>query len=292
MTSKLNRMEFSRPPSATVFMTRALAPVKRNAPVVPEFAATWHVQPDRSRLERFLALTGTPTGETLPILYPLTVGFRLVMVATTHTTFPVPIWTNLQLRDQVLQHAPIPSGAPFTLRLRTRGGRVAEKGLEVDLYLAAELDGAVAWESVVTFYTRGRFGPAEPPSPLAKAPAEFGTPVTSWTLSRRGHWQFGRLTGDFNGIHQWDWYARLLGFRHAFYHPGRVLSDALARLGLARPRDPTRVDLWLKGPVPHGSKAELRTGADAGATTFGVFVEPERPALVGRVALAGADARL
>ena len=63
-----------------------------------------------------------------------------------------------------------------------------------------------------------------------------------------GHWTFGRFTGDYNGIHLWDWYARRFGFRRGLYHPPRVLGECLARLPRLEEQDcPVRLDVWLMG---------------------------------------------
>lgn len=101
---------------------------------------------------------------------------------------------------------------------------------------------------------------------------------------QRGDWRFGSLTGDYNGIHCWDWYARRLGFRRALYHPPRVLGLCLARLAAQDAGAPQRLDAWLKGPVPHGATVRLHARPDPGATIFALHVERERPCIVGRLA--------
>jgi acyl dehydratase len=101
------------------------------------------------------------------------------------------------------------------------------------------------------------------------------------------HVRFGRFTGDYNGIHLWDWYARRMGFRRALYHPPRVLGQCLARLpdlaGTNDPEAPRRLDAWIKGPVPHGAKVRLHAATSSMATTFALFADNERPSIVGRL---------
>ncbi len=104
------------------------------------------------------------------------------------------------------------------------------------------------------------------------------------------HVRFGRFTGDYNGIHLWDWYARRMGFRRALYHPPRVLGQCLAHLpspGL-RPSSSAlagevhrRLDAWLKGPVAHGATVRLHASALTGV--FALFAGDERPSIVGRL---------
>jgi hypothetical protein len=99
--------------------------------------------------------------------------------------------------------------------------------------------------------------------------------------------EFGRFTGDCNGIHMWDWYARRFGFRRALYHPPRVLGECLARLprpaSTDRPEAPLRLDAWLKGAVPHGAKVRLHAAVNGAWSTFALFAADERPSIVARL---------
>jgi hypothetical protein len=195
---------------------------------------------------------------------------------------------------------------------RVLPGRVVPKGAEFDLRTTVHVDSALAWESVVTFFTRGDFGEAEEPSPSARSPTDFGDAIAEWPMPDSDHARFGRFTGDYNGIHLWDWYARRRGFRRALYHPQRVLGLCLARLPspALRATSPTpvgevgapspalratspagagevggvKLDAWIKGPVPHGARVRLHASTQPTATTFALFADDEnRPAIVGRL---------
>ena len=136
--------------------------------------------------------------------------------------------------------------------------RVLEKGVEVDLYTTVLCRGDLLWESLNTFYYRGRFGGAGEASPLSRAPEAVGETVAEWrTVPGLGR-RFAALTGDYNGIHCWSWYARLLGFRGALHHPQLLLGQCLARLSPLDPSRPQRLDAWLKGPVYYGARVCLR----------------------------------
>lgn len=67
----------------------------------------------------------------------------------------------------------------------------------------------------MTFFTRGRSGEPGPAVPLARSPVVAGPVVAKWQMRNAEHWKSGHLSGDYNGIHLWDWYARRLGFRRA-----------------------------------------------------------------------------
>ncbi len=71
-------------------------------------------------------------------------------------------------------------------------------------------------------------------------------------------WNAARGVPD-NGIHQWDAYARRLGFDAAFAHSQRLVAQALAHLPPLN-SEAQGLDLWIEGPVAYGSQATLRQG--------------------------------
>jgi len=284
-------LDFDRRPSAVPYMIRGMMPARRRADLAPQMSARWRKHhADRNELETFNRIAGVPPSDaTLPLLYPHTFGFRLAMAILTHPTFPVPIWGVLQTRNHLVQHRSIAVDELLDFETRVVHGRVVPKGAEFDLRTTVHVKGALAWESVVTFFTRGSFGEPGPLSPFARAPEEVGPLAAEWTMDNSGHWTFGRLTGDYNGIHMWDWYARRFGFRRALYHPPRVLGECLARLVGADfahgQAGRLRLDAWLKGPVPHAATVRLHATTAAGTCTFALFSGDARPSIVGRLAV-------
>ena len=282
-------LDFDRRPSAVPYMVRGMMPARRRADLAPQMSARWRKHhADRNELETFNRIAGVPPSDaTLPLLYPHTFGFRLAMAILTHPTFPVPIWGVLQTRNHLVQHRSIAVDELLDFETRVVHGRVVPKGAEFDLRTTVHVKGALAWESVVTFFTRGRFGEPDPASPLNRSPSEIGPLAAEWAMRNTDHWKFGSFTGDYNGIHMWDWYARRLGFRRALYHPPRVLAECLARL--PRPTsmedrdDRLRLDAWLKGPVSHGANVRMHATTTASASTFALFAGDERPSIVGRL---------
>ena len=279
------QLSYARRPASLRYVLRAVMPVRRHPDLNPRIVATWrHHHADPRDLAAFLEITGLPAGPELPLLYPHVFGFRLTMAVLTHPAFPVPILGVLQTRNHLVQHQPIPVESAIDLECRVLAGRPTAKGAEFDLRTTAHVGNDLAWESRVTFFTRGRFGEPSPDSPLARSPTEFGSLATEWMPCNAEHWRFGGFTGDYNGIHLWDAYARRLGFTRALFHPQRVLGECLSRLPGACDRgSPQRLDAWLKGPVPHGRPVRLHAASGTGHTTFALFVEPERPCIVGRL---------
>lgn len=276
-------LDFASRPRSLPYMARAVLPVTRRADLAPQISARWRgVRVDAGDLRSFLRITGLPEGPSLPLLVPHTFGFRLAMAILTHPSFPVPIWGVLQTRNHIVQHRSIGIDECFDFETRVLRGRVAPKGAEFDLHTTVHAGGSLAWQSDLTFYTRGRYGDPEPLPPLARSPAVDGALASEWDMRDADHWEFGRFTGDYNGIHLWDWYARRFGFRRALYHPPRVLGECLARLP-AQGGGALQLDAWLKGPVPHGSRVQLHTEALPGSTQFALFAGESRPSIIGRL---------
>lgn len=279
-------LDFDHRPSAWPYMLRALAPVTRRIDLAPQITARWHGHvANRAELATFRRITGMSTDpDHLPLLYPHTFGFRLPMAILTHPSFPVPIWGVLQTRNHLVQHRPIAIHERLDFETRVLRGRAVAKGAEFDLHTTVHAGSELAWESHLTFFTRGRFGEPGHPDHAARLPTVPGPVVAEWTMRNADHVRFGGLTGDYNGIHLWDWYARRFGFRRALYHPPRVLGECLARL--AEPgagTGPLQLDAWLKGPVPHGAQVRLHAERSAGETSFALFAGDERPGIIGRL---------
>jgi hypothetical protein len=248
-------------------------------------AATWRDhRVGGAPLDAFLALTGLEGHPLWPLLYPHVLGFRLQMILLTDLAFPLPIWGSLQVRNHLALHQPIARGEVLDLSARVAQARVLDKGAEIDLACAAHRGTTLVWESLNSFYYRGRHGVPQAASPLAAAPPADGTTVAEWIPASSSRGRFGWLTGDYNGIHLWARYARLLGFRRAFHHPQRMLGQCLVRLPRVEDAPPARLDAWLKGPVYYGAKVTLRASAESAGSRFALLVEgDERPAILGRL---------
>jgi acyl dehydratase len=277
--------EYSRAPFAPAFMARAiLAPPRPGLRGgLPPLAATWRRHPVAgARIDDFLALTGLDRHPLWPLLYPQAAGFRLLMTLVTDYAYPFPIWSALQVRNRLVLRAPFARGDVLDLHAKVVEARALEKGTEIDIACGALRGGTAAWEGVTTFYYRGRHGAPQPALAPAAAPVVDGATVAEWLPASTARLRFARLTGDYNGIHLSDRYARLFGFRGAFHHAQRILGQCLAHQPRVRPRLPISLESWLKGPVYYGAKVSLRAGADGSA--FGLFVEgDERPAILGRL---------
>ena len=284
------RLDYRARPSALAFMARAVRPSPGLKRGVPAISARWRHRPDAAELARFHALSGLPESETLPLLYPHTIGFPLHMAILTQPAFPLPIWRMLQIRNRIVQHAPLPRDAALDIAVKIAGHRIVEKGAEFDMHATVRVGEALAWESLNTFYARGRFGAPTTGAELPGAPKVSPGDTASWHMPAGGGWHYGGLSGDYNPLHLWSGYARKHGFARAFFHPQRVLGQCLAKLPRPASALPLRLDAWLKGPVFYGEPVSMHREAVPGGTAFALHVnEDRRPAIVGRLYGASAE---
>lgn len=279
-------MHYRRKPSALAYMARAFLPspgCRPGAPF-PNVTAAWNAVDLPGRQEdAFRRATGL---DGRSVLYPHVLGFRLQMAVLTSRAFPLPIWSALQIRNRLILHRPLDRSAGYAFETQVGGQRPVEKGLEVDLVTRLTRGETCDWESVVTYFYRGRFEAGKPTSPPAAPDLSDATLIERLRIPATGRLAFAALTGDYNGIHLWDAYARRFGFPAAFPHPQRVVGVAMARLaaaGLAPAVAAAQtLDLWLKGPVFYGAAAVLSAAPAGASTRFGVSLEGEA-----RTAIAG-----
>lgn len=286
---------YAAPPSALRYMLQACWPSSgwHANRAFPDLCLTWRgfrIETDTMRnLQRISGNTGLSAGSPLSLLVPHVAGFRLLMAMLFHRSWPLPVWGALQVRNRLLLHRPLQSGDTFDLITRVAGWRVLDKGLEVDLHTRLQQGDQCAWESVVTFYYRGRFGPPEEygvrrgAAPISPVVNGCSTNTAQWRIDGARRRLFCAATGDYNGIHQWDWYARRFGFPAAFAHSQRIAIQCLAHLPPLGDA-PQQLDLWIKGPVFYGHEVLQRhtMRATGDGYDFALCIAgDERPALVG-----------
>lgn len=276
-------VEHRRPPHALVFMARAFlrSPSLPRRPQFPDLVQRWtSVRIGGAHEARFREATGCDAGS---VLYPHVLGFRLQMALLTHPAFPLPLWRALQIRNRLVRHRPLDRDAVYAFETSIGEHRVVEKGLEVDVHTRLSSGERCDWESLVTYFYRGRFNsasgsaapPASPDLAAASRIAAFRTP-------KSGGWDFGWLTGDYNGIHWVSAYARRFGFKSAFLHTQRSVGLCLAHLGLPD-RAAGALTLWLKGPIFYDADVILSAVQEPNQIRFGLALAGDaRHAIAGR----------
>ncbi|MCC6560794.1 MAG: acyl dehydratase [Xanthomonadales bacterium] len=285
MMAPAARLEFRRRPAVAAYLLRALwpSPGLRAGAEFPPLSAHWRgARFAAADIGELQALTGLGPGPTLQLLAPQVLAFPLLMAILTAPRFPLPIWNALQVRNDLRLLRPWGEDESFDLRTRVGATRVLAKGAEVDLHTSVEAGSTRYWEGCTTFYFRGRFGDAGTADGDAQPPAVPERQLARWQAPTGERYAFCRLSGDFNGIHGFDRYARWFGFRGAFLHPQRVLGQCLARIdGSQAPQQ--RLRSWLRGPVCYGDAVTLLAETRDDTTTFALLAHGDpRAAMIGQ----------
>lgn len=298
--------EFHHRPSVAAYMTRALLPSPgfRAGGPFPRIVERWsNIRIDGRHLRAFLEMTGLPAGDgtsklaswpgpAAALLYPHVFGFPLIMSLVTHRVFPFPIWGALQIRNHFLLHRPYSEHEVLDMVIRTAGQRILPKGMDVDLHTTLSASGELVWEGLTTFYYRGNYGREQTASPLARSLSGDRPEVTRWSMPSNVYWRFAGLTGDYNGIHWWNWWARRLGFKSALYHSQLVVGQCLARLASPAGNE-QRLDIWLKGQVYHHASVRLEATGGSEARWFTLIMDGNKlPSMIGRWSDAAPGSRL
>lgn len=249
---------------------------------------------DAGHLARFRELCGWEPSAHLPFVYPLSWLFQYHLGIFAHPDFPWSLWKLLGLRNHVVQRRRIAVGDTLDLSARTAGQRVLPNGVEFDVHTVLSSGGAPVWESVHVYYLRGDVGGDDArPAPARVRPLDAIGFETIWTAPRGGGWPFARLSGDLNPVHYFAPWARLLGFRSAFCHTQRIVSDCLRRLPDGRAvmeAESLRLDVAFKGPIYYGSKLVMRGAAREDGYRFDLYCGTvEKPALPGSLHRVKAD---
>jgi hypothetical protein len=223
--------------------------------------AIWEdVEVNPTHLKAFGDICGLPSQtEYLHPLYPLTLGFPLIMRILGHKKAPLTPFRTLNTRLLVNSHRRIGTNERLSLTCETGAVRIVARGLEIDLSTVAQIGADTVWESLHTFFYRGNFGePQSPNSHSTELSARSDCDLwSSWRLPNGIGWRFARISGDGNGIHYSSWYARAFGFERAFAQPILILTRSLHALpNFDLPR--FRLDTLLKGPVYYGSAVYIK----------------------------------
>ncbi|ABE40540.1 conserved hypothetical protein [Rhodopseudomonas palustris BisB5] len=262
----------------------------------PEFSFIWRdyrISKDAlGVLQRLAGRDDDTTTDRLLLLAPHVTGFRLTMAMLMHPQWPLPIWRALQLRNRLIRRGEIKVAYPSDLIVRAIAWRVHDKGIELDIHAQLLQGDDCPWESITTFYYRGRFqplfsrGPAEGASAMSPVVDPTLAPVARWTIDGGRRLRFAGLTGDYNPLHLLDAYARRTGFAAASAHPQRIVAQCLGHIPDAD-APAQQLELWLKGPVYFGRDVTLRAYRSPHGDDFALWLDgDERPALVGRLSSA------
>jgi hypothetical protein len=254
---------FNRRPSLSVSYLQGLLWPRhgiKNDQKIPHFLLIWeNVKLSKKRLEKFNALCGLPLTSSIPILYPQTLVFPLVMRIISHKKFPFLYVSMLQLRNHIIYHKQIDVDETVNISSEIVSQRFVKRGIEIDIQSIMRAKGGNVWENINTYFFPCRSTRENSSSdlPIFSALAE-AKQNTEWHIAAGGGWHYARISGDYNGIHYNKYYARIMGFKRDFIHPHRLISYCVNELPKLNNNKPIRLDAAFKGPVYYNNKVTMR----------------------------------
>lgn len=262
---------------------------------LPMMAATWRgAQADPLNVRRYLEVTGLTGEGALPVLYPHVLAAPIHMRMLSDPAFPLPLLGSLHVRNHILQHQPLDIEAPFDIRCTLAGQRNARKGLELDVGTELTTAGTCVWESVSTFFIRGRFGDEDPPSPLDRLePIPEAQAEDEWKVPLGTGRRYARVSGDYNPIHVAPLTAKLFGMKRDIAHGMWALAHSLNRLPPLDATLPHQVDVAFKGPTFMGSTVVMKAVHHERGHRFDLYCgNNPRPVLQAEIRTVEAGVRL
>ncbi len=182
-------LDFARRPNAAAYLPLAfMARRGRRSPfTIPEITARWRGLRPVDVLPPAVPVAAAPRGtEGVHPVYLHAASLRLMMAMLTRPSFPIPIWSVLQVQNRIVQHRASSLGEPLDVDARVDAWRPVAKGIGVDVRVRIESPVAPVLDSVTTFYARGKFGAAEAEASRLAAPEPRSASGKSGPFPRLG----------------------------------------------------------------------------------------------------------
>jgi acyl dehydratase len=214
---------------------------------------------DRSNVAQYAAVTGLRYGDHVPLTYPFTLTFPMVMELVTGFDFPFAAMGSIHVENQITQHRPIAVTDTVDIATHAENLREHRRGLLVDLVTDVNVGNDTAWHQVTTFLHQQRTSLSDEPKPAPKKPPRLPPPNGVLPISPGVIRRYAAVGGDHNPIHTNPLAARLFGFptviAHGMYAAAAVLGNIEGQLPDAvcysvrfgKPIVlPARVGLWVE----------------------------------------------
>jgi hypothetical protein len=246
--------ELDSPPSLTALYPRAVGvPLLRRLPglgagrELPDtMLEVRDVETDPGHLAAYNEVCGFSRDGVLPPTYPHIVAFPLAVRIMAERAFPFPLLGLVHIGNEIVQHRPIGTTEPLTVRVRAQDLEPHDRGTQFAMAAEARVGQELVWSSRNVYLHR--HGTASGGSSSGRD-RELPAPA-------RAHWRvpadigrrYGAVSGDRNPIHLHGWSARLFGMPRPIAHGMWVKARCLAELEPVLP-DAFSVDVRFKLPL-------------------------------------------
>jgi len=110
---------------------------------------------DRAHVDRYAAICGFPTKDTVPLPYPHLLAFELQMGIMTDPGFPAPAIGTVHLENSITQRRAVGVGETVGVTASVGPARPHPKGRVYDFVTVVTADGETVWEETSSYLRRG-----------------------------------------------------------------------------------------------------------------------------------------
>lgn len=225
-------------------------------------------QLDQAQLQGFRAYFDFVEQDQPPLVYWYLLAQRAQIALLVQPVFPLPLPGIVHFGNTLHQEAPYQADQPIDIG--------------VSVFMAAKAEGSLFPVLMVNFRQGGKtflscqsdyFFRRKRQSPKKKKEREAPTFLQA---EQQEHWElaadtgriYARLSGDFNPIHLYPWFARLSGFPRRIIHGWYSLSRALATIERGRGEPISFVSVQFKKPLLLPGEATLHWRTEEDGTAF------------------------
>lgn len=233
------------------------APGGRNLP--PETLVLEGVRVDTANLAAYARATGLRFGDTVPLTYPFTLVFPMVMKLMVSKDFPFAAMGSVHAENVIEQFRPISVSEPLDIAVHAENLREHRKGLLVDLISEVRVGRELVWRQTSTFLNQQKTSLSGEPGPEPKPDEVPPPPLRTQRVDQSIISKYAAVSGDRNPIHVSSLGAKAFGFPRTIAHG---MWSAATVLGAVEGRIPDAVTYSVRFGKPILLPATLNVYAD------------------------------
>ena len=217
------------------------------------------VRVDPDNLAAYDRVTGLRFGDHLPLTYPFTLVFPVVMKLMVSDGFPFPAIGSVHAENVIEQFRPISVIEPLDVSVHAENLREHRKGLLIDVISEIRVGRELVWKQTSTFLRQQKTSLSGQPGPERKAEEEPPRPLRTLRVDQKTIGKYAAVSGDRNPIHVSTLGAKAFGFPKSIAHG---MWSAAAVLGSVEGRIPDAVTYSVRFGKPILLPSTLNVYAD------------------------------
>lgn len=176
------------------------------------------VRVDQDNLAEYAKVCGLRFGDTLPLTYPFTLAFPVVMKLMVSKGFPFAAMGSVHAENVIEQFRPISVTEPLDIRVHATDLREHRKGLLVDVVTEISVGREQVWRQTSTFLHQQRTSLSGTPKPESEPEEIPAVPTSTLRVDQATIDRYAAVSGDRNPIHISALGAKAFGFPRAIAH--------------------------------------------------------------------------